>query len=197
MMCFRFALPLWSKAFSDDSSGPHSGDFWFYNNQTAVTGGQILLAITIIVAVTVCDSCASHLSPSLISFNIYNTKISSDTIRKRNTVLKKDSIKNNRRQTIIGVIGDYRWSTLSLELFNYNQQVKDVVVIQYNQHHREKHRRSSTLLSTLYIKMANNNGISYPLNVVEFNFIVRIAISKMVLVDNIIFSYLISLDLYS
>lgn len=195
MMCFRFALPLWSNAFSDDLSGPRSGNFWFYNNQTAVTGGQILLAITIIVAVTVCDSCTSLLSPSLISSNIYYT-ISSDSIRRWNAVLKKDSIKN-RRQIIIGVIGDYRWSTLSLELFIYNQQVKDVVVIQYNQHHREKHRRSSTLFSTLYIKMANNNGISYPLNVVEFNFIVRIAISKMVLVDNIIFSYLISLDLYS
>lgn len=95
------------------------------------------------------------------------------------------------------------WSVFSLDKFIYNQQqhkqLVDVVVVQCNQHHREIHHPGSTLFKILYKTIAIDGNQLF--NVVDFNFInsciILIMQIKKILVESIIFAYLISLNLYS
>lgn len=182
------SAPSRSKVFCDDFLHRYSGDVWFSTSQQV--SGQLLVAIIIIVAVTVCET-RTRFSPSTVPFNIYNFR--SDAIRSKVAISKEIARNRTRRQAIYSS----RWSAFSLDHILYNQQL-DVVVVQCNQHHREKRHRGSALFSTLYKPIANNN--TYLLNVVDYNFIVgiiRIINHKKILVESIIFAYLISLDLYS
>lgn len=184
---FRSA-PMRGEAFSDEFLRQNYGDVWFIISQQVA--GQLLVSIVLIVAVTVCDARIRTL-PSFVPFN--TCTIRSSAIHSRVTNLREIYMCRRRNKAI----NSSRWSASSLDQFIYNQQL-DVVVVQCNQHHREKRHRSSTLFSTIHDTIAYSN--TYLLNVVDPNFtvgIVRIVINKKILAESIIFAYLISLDLYS
>lgn len=160
--------------------------------------GQLLVTITIIVAVTVFDM----RSQSLLAFvpinisNIFSVANHGEQNAKKEITVKKykelQAIYSNSRW----------WNMFSLDQFIYNQQQHkqlDVVVVQCNQHHREIHHQVSTRFKILYKTIAiEGNQL---INVVDFNFInncnTPIVQIKKILVESIIFAYLISLDLYS
>lgn len=184
---FRSA-PMRSEAFSDEFLRQNYGNVWFIISQQVA--GQLLITIVLIVAVTVCEARIRTL-PSFVPLK--SCTIRSGAIHSIVTNLKEISMCSRRNKAI----NNSRWSALFLDQFIYNQQL-DVVVVQCNQHHREKRRRSSTVFSTLHDTVAYS--YTYLLDVVDSNFtvgIVRIVSNKKILAECIIFAYLISLDLYS
>lgn len=204
----RFALRVRSSAFLDDfllsrCCGDDVG--WLvaddYHQSVA---GQLLVTIAIIAAVTVSAIIDVHNTQSLstfVPFNISNI-FSAASRGKQNNGMREISVKKKYKELQAIYSNSRWWSTFSLDQFIYNQQQHkqlDVVVVQCNQHHRESHHQGSTHFKTLYRTIAiDSNQL---LNVVDFNFTnirnARIAQTKKILVENIIFAYLISLDLYS
>lgn len=201
----RFALRVRSSAFLDDfllsrCCGDDVGWFVADDHHQSVAG-QLLVTIAIIAAVTVSAIVDVHKTQSLstfVPFNISNI-LSAASRGKQNNGMREISVKKYKE---LQAIYSRWWSTFSLDQFIYNQQQHkqlDVVVVQCNQHHRESHHRGSTHFKTLYRTIAiESNQL---LNVVDFNFTnirnARIAQTKKILVESIIFAYLISLDLYS
>lgn len=200
-MRLRSARPrLRSEAFLDDLFSRYCGGdvLRFVAQDDRSVTGQLLVTAFIIVAVTVCDLRTRTL-PSFVPFSICDIKVK----RMKEIFVKKyeeilQAIYNNSRW----------WSAFSLYELIYNQQQQhqhqqqqqqlDVVFVQCNQHHRESHHRGSTHFITFYKTIAfDSNQL---LSVVDFHFTVgniRIVQSKKILVESIIFAYLISLDLYS
>lgn len=170
------------EAFIDDFLHRYCGDAWFTISQQVA--GQFLVAIVLIVAVTVCDARTRAL-PSFVTFNTFNI-LGSDSVCNKVTNFKERSMDSKHRQAICNL----RWSAISQDQFLFYQ---------CNLHHREKRHRSSIHFSTLSKSIAKNN--IYLLNVivgfhspVDSKMIVN---HKKILVESIIFAYLISLDLYS
>lgn len=186
---------LRSEAFLDDLFSRYCGGdvLRFVAQDDRPVAGQLLVTVFIIVAVTVCDLRTRTLS-SFVPFSICDIKVK----RMKEIFVKKyeeilQAIYNNSRW----------WSAFSLDELIYNQQQQqqqqlDVVFVQCNQHHRESHHRGSTHFITFYKTIAfDSNQL---LSVVDFHFTVgdiRIVQNKKILVESIIFAYLISLDLYS
>lgn len=187
----RSALRLRSEAFLDDFPSRYcDDDVRFVADNPPVTG-QLLVTVVIIVAVTVCDLRTRTLS-SFVPFSII-----CDIKVKR---MKEISVKKCK-EIIQAIYNNSRWwSAFSLDQLIYNQQQQqlDVVFVQCNQHHRESHHRGSTHFNTFYKTIAfDSNQL---LSVVDFHFNVgniQIVQNKKILVESIIFAYLISLDLYS
>lgn len=196
-----------SSAFLDDfllsrCCGDDVGWFVADDHHQSVAG-QLLVTIAIIAAVTVSAIVDVHITQSLstfVPFNISNI-FSAANRGKQNNGMKEISVKKYKE--LQAIYSNSRWwSTFSLDQFIYNQQQHkqlDVVVVQCNQHHRESHHQGSTHFKALYRTIAiDSNQL---LNVVDFNFTnirnARIAQTKKILVESIIFAYLISLDLYS
>lgn len=190
----RSASRLRSAAFLDDFFSRYCGDdVRFISDYQPVTTVQLLVTAVIIIAVTVCDLRTRTLS-SFVPFSIYDIKkekMKEISVKKFKEILQ--AIYNNSRW----------WSAFSLDQLIYNQQKQqqqqlDVVFVQCNQHHRESHHRGSTHFNTFYKTIAfDSNQL---LSVVDFHFTVaniRIVQNKKILIESIIFAYLISLDLYS
>lgn len=196
----RSTLCLQSEAFIDDFFSRCCGDDVRFVADDLPASIQLLVTVVFIVTVSVCYLRTQTLSFSVL-FSICDIKME----RAKEISLKKykkiiQAIYNNSGW----------WSAFSLEKLIYNQQHKqqqqqhqqqqlDVVLVQCkNQHHRESHHRSSTHFNNFYKTFAfDSNQL---LSVVESHFTVgntRIMHSKKILVENIIFAYLISLDLYS
>lgn len=188
---------LRSEAFLDDLFSRYCGGdvLRFVAQDDRPVAGQLLVTAFIIVAVTVCDLRTRTTLSSFVPFSICDIKVK----RMKEIFVKRyeeilQAIYNNSRW----------WSAFSLDEFIYNQQQQqqqqqlDVVFVQCNQHHRESHHRGSTHFITFYKTIAfDSNQL---LNVVDFHFTVgniRIVQNKKILVESIIFAYLISLDLYS
>lgn len=203
----RFALRVRSSAFLDDfllsrCCGDDVGWLVADDHHQSVAG-QLLVTIAIIAAVTVSAIVDVHKTQSLstfVPFNISNI-LSAASHGKQNNGMREISVKKYKE--LQAIYSNSRWwSTFSLDQFIYNQQQHkqlDVVVVQCNQHHRESHHQGSTHFKTLYRTIAIES--QQLLNVVDFNFTnirnARIAQTKKILVESIIFAYLISLDLYS
>lgn len=183
------SAPMGSNIFNDDFS---CEDTMFVSTTSQQLFGQLLVAIIIIVAVTVCEKRTRYL-PSIVSFQVYN--IRGHAIRIHVATLRKISVSSRSKAINIS----HRWGAFSHDYILYNQQQLGVVDVQCKQHHREIQRhRNSTYFKTLYKTFTKSN--SYLINVVDYTFIVgivRIINNKKVLVESIIFAYLISLDLYS
>lgn len=213
---FRSAsLPtFWREALSDDDEFLRRVcDIWFAILRRSQ---QLAVVSVIIVAVTVCDL-RTRILP------IYHPSSSSSFNGINNTRPRRSSISNNSKQmktmrairsedrgatTRQAIIYNNRsgWTALnSLGQFLHNQQMLNhvVVVVQCNQHHRERRHRGRTLFSIipLVYKIIANNSYIYLLSVVDSKQhtvgIARIVHSKKILVECFIFAYLISLDLYS
>lgn len=188
----RSAPRLRSEAFLDDFFSRYCGDdVRFVADDQPVTV-QLLVTAVIIVAVTVCDMRTRTLS-SFVPFSICDIKVE----RMKEISLKK------YKEIIQAIYNSSRWwSAFSLDQLICNQQQQqqqlDVVYGQCNQHHRENHHRGSTHFNTFYKTIAfDGNQL---LSVVDFHFTVgniRFVQNKKILVESIIFAYLISLDLYS
>lgn len=187
----RSALRLRSEAFLDDFPSRYcDDDVRFVADNPPVTGQLLVTVVIIVVAVTVCDLRTRTLS-SFVPFSICDIKV------KR---MKEISVKKCK-EIIQAIYNNSRWwSAFSLDQLIYNQQQQqlDVVFVQCNQHHRESHHRGSTHFNTFYKTIAfDSNQL---LSVVDFHFNVgniRIVQNKKILVESIIFAYLISLDSYS
>lgn len=205
----RFALRVRSSAFLDDfllsrCCGDDVGWFAADDHHYQSVAGQLLVTIAIIAAVTVSAIVDVHNTQSLstfVPFNISNI-FSAASRGKQNNGMREISVKKKYKELQAIYSNSRWWSTFSLDQFIYNQQQHkqlDVAVVQCNQHHRESHHQGSTHFKTLYRTIAiDSNQL---LNVVDFNFTIirnaRIAQTKKILVESIIFAYLISLDLYS
>lgn len=192
----RSAPRLRSAAFLDDFFSRYCGDdVRVVVDDQSVTIVQLLVTAAIIIAVTVCDMRTRTLS-SFVPFSIYDIKVEK---------MKEISVKKYK-EIIQAIYNNSRWwSAFSLDQLLYNQQIEqqqqqqvDVVFVQCNQHHRESHHRGSTHFNTFYKTIAfDNNQL---LSVVDFHFTVdtiRIVQNKKILIESIIFAYLISLNLYS
>lgn len=206
----RFALRVRCSAFLDDfllsrCCGDDVDWFAADDHHHQSVAGQLLVTIAIIAAVTVSAIVDVHNTQSLstfVPFNISNI-FSAASRGKQNNGMREISVKKKYKELQAIYSNSRWWSTFSLDQFIYNQQQQhkqlDVVVVQCNQHHRESHHQGSTHFKTLYRTIAID--INQLLNVVDFNFNnirnARIAQTKKILVESIIFAYLISLDLYS
>lgn len=186
----RSAPRLRGEAFLDDFFSRYcSDDVRFVADDQPVTV-QLLVTVVIIIAVTGCDMRARTLS-SFVPFSICDIKVER---------MKEISVKLYK-EIIQAIYNSSRWwSAFSLDQLIYNQQQQqlDVVYVQCNQHHRESHHRGSTHFNTFYKTIAFDS--KQLLSVVDFQFTVgniRIVQNKKILVESIIFAYLISLDLYS
>lgn len=185
-----------SEAFPDDFFSRYCGDDVRFFADNLPVAGQLLVTVIIIVAVTVYGVRTTRTQSSFVPFSFSNIKVE----RVKESSVKKfkelmQAIYNNSRW----------WSVVSLEPSTYNQPKQqqqqeqlDVVIVQCNQHHRESHHQGSTRFNTFYKTIAfDSNQL---LSVVDFHFTVgniRIVQNKKILVESIIFAYLISLDLYS
>lgn len=192
----RSTLCLQSEAFIDDFFSRCCGDDARFVADDLPASVLLLVTVVFIVTVSVCDLHTRTLSSSVL-FSICDIKVE----RVKEISLKK------YKEKIQAIYNNSRWwSAFSLEKLLYNQQHKkqqqqqlDVVFVQCNnQHHRESHHRGSTHFNYFYKTFAFDSNQLH--SVVDFHFTVgniRIMHSKKILVENIIFAYLISLDLYS
>lgn len=189
----RSVSRLRSDASSDDFSSRYcsSDDRRFLVDDKPVAG--LLLVAVFFIAVMIVRKKRTRTLSSIVRFSICNIKV--ERMKEISVHRNKDKIQaiyNNNRW----------WNAFSLDQLIYNQQQQqeqlDVVFVQCNQHHRESHHRDSTRIENFYKTIAfDNNQL---LSVVDFHFNVgniRFVQNKKILVENIIFAYLISLDLYS
>lgn len=204
---------FWREALSEDDDEflRRVCDIWFAILRRSQ---QLAVVSVIILAVTVCDLRTRILPiyhPPSSSFNgINNTRPRRSSISKSKQMKTMRAIRSEdrgatTRQAII-YNNRSRWTALnSLGQFLHNQQMLNhvVVVVQCNQHHRERRHRGRTLFNIipLVYKIIANISYTYLLSVVDSKQhtvgIARIVHSKKILVECFIFAYLISLDLYS
>lgn len=147
-----------------------------------------------------CDALRSQSQSAFVPINFSNI-LSVAYYDKQNAWKENSKKKYKHLQAIYS--NSRWWSMFSLDQFIYNQQqhkqLVDLVVVRCNQHHREIHHPDSTYFKILYNTIAiEGNQL---INVVDFTFInscnTLIVQIKKILVDSIIFAYLISLNLYS
>lgn len=188
-----------SNAFPDDLFSRCCSDNSRFGVDLTITVQLLVSIIAIIAAITVCDMLLFQSISSFVPFNISN--ISSVAYRDKQNGTKEISVKKYKE--LQAIFSNRRWwSTFSLDQFSYRQQQhkqQNVVIVQRNQHHRESHHQSIKQFKILYKTIANKSN--QLLNVVDYIFTnihnTRIAQTKKVLVENIIFVFLISLDMYS
>lgn len=188
-----------SNAFPDDFFSRCCSDNSRFGIDLTITVQLLVSIIAIIAAVTVCDVLHFQYRSSFVPFNISN--ILSVANRDKQNGTKEISVEKFKELQAISSNRRW-WSTFSLDQFSYRQQQhkqQDVVIVQCNQHHRENHHQGIKQFKILYKTIANENN--QLLNVVDYSFTnilnIRIAQTKKVLVENIIFVFLISLDMYS